>query len=153
VVDVLVNEMKYIRRKRGDRQFWPGLIASDNGLKQVQPMTAERTKDRNNGRRGTKPLPPTAKERMDAGRALRERVPRASHAEWSAPANRPDPISVMLQSDCRRLPELLPIRYGRMRQSPFAFFRGSAAVMAWDLSKTPVDSDRWQVAEREVILS
>lgn len=100
-------------------------------------MTAKRTKDRNTDRRGTKPLPPTAKERMDAGKALRERVPRASHAEWSAPANRPDPISVMLQSDRGRLPELLPIRYGRMRQSPFAFFRGSAAVMAWDLSKTP----------------
>jgi len=62
----------------------------------------------------------------------------ASHAEWTAPLARPDPIKVLQQSDRGRLPELLPIRYSRMRQSPFAFFRGSAAVMAWDLSKTPV---------------
>jgi uncharacterized protein (DUF2252 family) len=83
-------------------------------------------------------------QRRAAGRALREKVPRALHAEWHAPANRPDPIDVLKHSDRGRLPELLPIRYGRMRQSPFAFFRGSAAVMAWDLSKTPATGIRVQ---------
>ncbi|MFZ0963251.1 MAG: DUF2252 domain-containing protein [Terriglobia bacterium] len=75
---------------------------------------------------------------------MRQRVPRSSHSEWAAAANRPNPIEVLRDSDRGRLPELLPIRYGRMRQSPFAFFRGSAAVMAWDLSKTPATGIRVQ---------
>src|SRR5271156_1129257 len=82
-------------------------------------------------------LGPSIQVRMSGGKALREKVPRSSHADWVAPAGRPDPIEILKQSDKGRLPELLPIRYGRMQQSPFAFFRGSAAVMAWDLSKTP----------------
>src|SRR5262249_24796568 len=79
-----------------------------------------------------------------AGRAMTERFHRPSHAKWSPPAGRPDPIEVLQHSDRGRLPELLPIRYGRMRQSPFAFFRGSAALMAWDLSKTPATGIRVQ---------
>jgi hypothetical protein len=75
---------------------------------------------------------------MAAGKALRAKVPRTSHAEWKAPPNRRDPVDVLAQSDRGRLPKLLPIRYGRMRQSPFAFFRGSAALMAMDLAGTPV---------------
>jgi len=81
---------------------------------------------------------------MKSGKALREKISRASHAEWTAPPGRPDPIEVLRHSDRGRLPELLPIRYGRMQQSPFAFFRGSAAVMAWDLSKTPATGFRVQ---------
>jgi len=83
---------------------------------------------------------PSVAERMSAGKALRKKVPvpRSSHTEWAVAPNRPNPIEVLRESDRERLAELLPIRYGRMRQSPFAFFRGSAAVMAWDLSKTPV---------------
>jgi uncharacterized protein (DUF2252 family) len=73
---------------------------------------------------------------MSAGKALREKLPRKSHAEWTTPPSRPDPIALLQGFDRGRLPELLPIRYSRMRQSPFAFFRGSAAVMAWDLSRT-----------------
>jgi uncharacterized protein (DUF2252 family) len=80
---------------------------------------------------------PSVKERITAGKALREKVSRYSHREWTARSDRPDPIDVLRKSDRGRLPELLPIRYGRMWQSPFAFFRGSAAIMAWDLSKTP----------------
>jgi uncharacterized protein (DUF2252 family) len=87
---------------------------------------------------------PSVEARMSQGKALRERVPRTSHAEWAAPPGRPDVIEVLRHSDRGRLRELLPIRYGRMRQSPFAFFRGSAAVMAWDLSKTPVTGIRVQ---------
>src|SRR6516164_4761954 len=86
----------------------------------------------------------TLDERMTAGRKLRERLPRGSHAEWGPPANRPDPISILKRSDRGRLRELLPIRYGRMKQSPFAFYRGSAAVMAWDLSGTPTNGIRVQ---------
>ena len=81
---------------------------------------------------------------MRQGKALRERVSRTSHAEWAAPSGRPDVIKVLQHSDRGRVLELLPIRYGRMRQSPFAFFRGSAAVMAWDLSKTPATGIRVQ---------
>ena len=89
-------------------------------------------------------LGPTVKARMSQGKALRERVSRASHAEWATPSDRPDVVEVLQHSDRGRVPELLPIRYGRMRQSPFAFFRGSAAVMAWDLSKTPATGLRVQ---------
>ncbi len=82
-------------------------------------------------------LGPSAKERLAEGKALRERVPRASHAQWKPPPSRPDPIQLLKHADRGRLAELLPIRYGRMRQSPFAFFRGSAALMAADLAATP----------------
>src|SRR5208282_6429423 len=76
-------------------------------------------------------------ERLKAGRALRKKVSRKDHASWTAPANRPDPIKLLIESDTGRIPSLLPIRYGRMRQSPFAFLRGAAAVMAFDLAQTP----------------
>jgi uncharacterized protein (DUF2252 family) len=85
-----------------------------------------------------------AKDRFAAGKVLREKVPRPSHADWKPPANRPDPIKVLQHSDAGRLPELLAIRYGRMRKSPFAFYRGAAAIMAWDLSKTPTTGLRVQ---------
>jgi uncharacterized protein (DUF2252 family) len=82
-------------------------------------------------------LGPTIEERMAMGKSLREEVPRTSHAKWAPTANRPDPIELLKKSDRGRLPELLPIRYGRMRKSPFAFFRGAAALMAADLVPTP----------------
>jgi uncharacterized protein (DUF2252 family) len=87
---------------------------------------------------------PTVNERMTAGKALRQKVPRPSHGKWEVAAGRPDPIQLLTRADRGRLTELLPIRYGRMRQSPFAFFRGSAALMAWDLAKTPVTGIRVQ---------
>ena len=76
-------------------------------------------------------------ERLDAGKVLRERVPRAGHASWKPPAKRRDPIDVLEDSNRDRLPELVPIRYGRMLRSPFTFLRGSAGLMAYDLSTTP----------------
>jgi uncharacterized protein (DUF2252 family) len=87
---------------------------------------------------------PTARERAEEGKALRVRVPRGSHAEWKAPADRPDPIALLKQTDEGRVPELLPIRYGRMAASPFAFLRGAAAIMASDLAKTPATVIRVQ---------
>ncbi|GGJ02756.1 DUF2252 domain-containing protein [Neoroseomonas lacus] len=76
-------------------------------------------------------------ERVEAGKALRATISRSAHAAWKRPANRPDPIALLQASDEERLPELVPIRYGRMLQSPFAFYRGAAAVMASDLAQTP----------------
>jgi hypothetical protein len=80
----------------------------------------------------------TAAERRAAGRALREAVPRSAHADWTAGPDRRDPIEVLEGQAQTRVPELISIRYGRMAQSPFAFFRGAAAVMAMDLASTPV---------------
>jgi uncharacterized protein (DUF2252 family) len=77
------------------------------------------------------------KEKLAAGKALRKKVARSAHAKWKAPANRADPIALLKHADRGRLPELLPIRYARMKNSPFAFFRGADAVMAADLAGTP----------------
>ena len=107
-------------------------------------MTTHRGKIHSIPREGSAVLGPSIEERIRRGKALRESVPRNSLSKWTAPLNRPDPIEILRQSDRGRLPDLLPIRYGRMRQSPFAFFRGSAAVMAWDLSKTPATGIRVQ---------
>jgi len=76
-------------------------------------------------------------EQAEAGKALRDKVPRAQHGTWKKGENRPDPIDILHAADADRLPELVPIRYGRMLQSPFAFYRGAAGVMAADLAATP----------------
>ncbi|HKT20487.1 MAG TPA: DUF2252 domain-containing protein [Stellaceae bacterium] len=70
------------------------------------------------------------------GKALRVKIPRALHGEWK-PDRRADPVRILRTGDAGRLQDLIPIRYGRMLQSPFAFFRGAAAIMAADLAKTP----------------
>jgi len=86
---------------------------------------------------------PSVKERLVAGKALREKVPRTSHGQWKVPPNR-NPIELLKHTDQGRLANFLPIRYGRMRQSPFAFLRGAAALMASDLAATPVTGIRVQ---------
>jgi uncharacterized protein (DUF2252 family) len=90
-----------------------------------------------------KPIP-TAADRFGAGKARRAKVPRSSHAGWKAPARRPDPIAELEESNLGRMKDFIPIRYGRMLVSPFAFLRGSAAIMANDLSNTPVTGLRVQ---------
>ena len=82
--------------------------------------------------------PISSAERRQAGKALRDRVPRASHGSWVAAANRRDPVEVLEHSSQGRLRELVPIRYGRMLRDPFTFLRGSPALMAYDLAQTPV---------------
>lgn len=72
------------------------------------------------------------------GKALRRRVPRSAHAEFVADGGRPDPVAAVEESSRSRLPELMPIRVGRMAASPFAFLRGSAGLMAYDLARTPL---------------
>jgi uncharacterized protein (DUF2252 family) len=83
-------------------------------------------------------------DRRAAGRALRAQVPRSAHGEWTPPADRRDPLDVLEAQATTRVSELGPIRYQRMAASPFAFFRGAAAVMAADLASTPSTGIRVQ---------
>src|SRR5689334_19221537 len=69
------------------------------------------------------------------GKAARRLVPRSSHGEWEPPER--DPVAILGAQDGSRVPELVPLRYGRMLVSPFTFFRGAAALMAEDLAPTP----------------
>ena len=83
-------------------------------------------------------------ERRAAGKALRDAAPRAAQGGWKPAKDRRDPIELLHESNESRIPELIPIRFGRMSQSPFAFYRGSAAVMAADLASTPASGLRVQ---------
>src|ERR1700733_5955016 len=79
----------------------------------------------------------TVEERVKLGKEARARAPRSSQAEFSPATHRPDPVSLLERQATTRVPELLPIRYGRMLVSPFTFFRGAALIMASDLATTP----------------
>ncbi|MFC9388718.1 DUF2252 domain-containing protein [Streptomyces venezuelae] len=76
----------------------------------------------------------TPSERAARGKAARKRVSRSSHGRWIPSSQRPDPVDVLERQAVDRLPDLVPLRYGRMAVSPFAFLRGAAAVMAADLA-------------------
>src|SRR5271163_3445169 len=80
---------------------------------------------------------PMTDDRRAAGKRLRDTVPRDAHGAWRAHSGRTDPIGILRAADKTRQPELVPLRYGRMLQSPFTFYRGSAGVMAADLAQTP----------------
>jgi uncharacterized protein (DUF2252 family) len=86
----------------------------------------------------------TVDERVSMGKAARAQAPLESHAEWSPSPYRVDPITLLQEQAETRVPELVPIRYGRMMVSPFAFYRGAAYVMASDLASTPVSGLRVQ---------
>ena len=79
----------------------------------------------------------TRAERREQGKVARRAVPRSSHAEWTPPAGRADPVDVLQAQAATRVEDLVPIRYGRMLVSPFTFYRGAAMVMAQDLVATP----------------
>jgi hypothetical protein len=103
-------------------------------VKQAQKESARRT--------AAKPHPHavphlTPAERVARGKAERAEVRRSVHAEWTPPSNRRDPVALLEEQAESRLPELVPIRYGRMLTSAFAFFRGGAYLMAADLSVMP----------------
>jgi len=76
-------------------------------------------------------------ERTAAGKAARAATPRSSHAEWAPAADRPDPVELLEAQATTRVGQLVPLRYGRMLASPFAFYRGAAAVMAADVAGAP----------------
>jgi hypothetical protein len=76
-------------------------------------------------------------DRVAAGKALRNNVPREQHGQWNEIKGRRDTIDLLRESDSGRIQKLIPIRYGRMLSSPFEFYRGAAGVMAADLARTP----------------
>lgn len=87
----------------------------------------------------------TPQERAALGKAARAAVPRSSHAEFTPGPKRPDPLEIIGEQSATRLPELVPVRYGRMSESPFRFYRGAAAIMASDLAETPRTGFRTQL--------
>jgi uncharacterized protein (DUF2252 family) len=86
--------------------------------------------------------------RLDERRAIgvewRQKVPLGAQAEWAPPANRTDPLEILMAQGRERVPELLPVRYARMKADPFAFLRGAAAIMAADLAGNPTTGLRVQ---------
>ena len=80
---------------------------------------------------------PTMAERAARGKAARKLVPLSVHGEWQPSSDRPDPVSLLEEQGASRVPELVPIRYGRMLVSPFTFYRGAAYLMASDLASAP----------------
>lgn len=79
----------------------------------------------------------TREEKLLQGKEIRSKVSRADHADWKPKSSRPDPVDILIGSSKGRDENLLPIRYGRMLASPFAFYRGAASIMTLDLSATP----------------
>jgi len=76
-------------------------------------------------------------EALEYGKSLRNKTSRTSHGEWRPATNRPDPVEILIESSKGREAHLIPIRYGRMLKSPFAFYRGAAGIMAADLAAAP----------------
>ncbi|WP_406137146.1 DUF2252 domain-containing protein [Streptomyces anulatus] len=86
----------------------------------------------------------TPRERVERGKAARSDAPRSSHAEFRPSSKRPDPVEIIEKQSATRVPELVPIRYARMSEAPFRFYRGAAAIMAADLAETPRSGFRVQ---------
>jgi uncharacterized protein (DUF2252 family) len=80
---------------------------------------------------------PGVDERRARGKAARERTNTSSHTKWKPADDRPEPVALLVEQDAARVPELVPVRHGRMMVSPFTFYRGAAKIMASDLSGTP----------------
>ena len=100
-----------------------------------QPTTTPDRAPKRSG--GGKVVHFTPEERAARGKAARAEIPRKAHGEWEPSSQRPDPVDVLEEQAKTRVPELVPIRYGRMLVSPFAFYRGGAALMAGDLAEGP----------------
>ena len=123
------------------QQEHPPVVADDgNG----RPRSRSRT---GRGRSAAPTVIPhlTPSERAARGKAARAEVPRSSHAGFTPSTHRPDPVALLEEQAISRVPELVPIRYGRMLVSPFAFYRGAALIMAADLASTPSSGLRAQI--------
>ena len=83
-------------------------------------------------------------DRRDRGKILHEAIPHASHSKWVKPEGRPSPVDIIEKTHEGRIAELAPLRWGRMLISPFTFYRGTAAIMAYDLATTPATGVRVQ---------
>ena len=116
---------------------------NDGEVRAAKGRAAKKAR-REHKRRGVLDLPKAVEERLAEGRVERESVPLEAHGGWATPDRRPDPVGILEKQNATRVPELVPIRHGRMIVSPFTFFRGSAAIMAWDLSRTPTTGLRVQ---------
>ena len=81
--------------------------------------------------------PPNPEASRSAGRAVRSAVPRSAHASVELPTDRADPVDLLEEQGQTRVPELIPVRYGRMLVSPFTFYRGAAKIMTADLARSP----------------
>lgn len=114
--------MAIVKRHAEDRGVLRHLEAAVDDLGLLASFTAKR---------------PSMNERLAIGRAVRKQVPRAEHARFDKDPDRPDPIAILEQQNVARVQKLVPVRFARMLASPFAFLRGSAAVMAADLATTP----------------
>jgi hypothetical protein len=90
-------------------------------------------------------MPRTAAQRERRGKDERAAVPRRAHADWVPAPDRRDPVDILEEQGAARVPELVPIRYGRMLTSPFAFYRGAAAIFAADVATTPHTGIRAQL--------
>ena len=101
------------------------------------PQRADRPKQQRRQATASKTEQLTVAERAARGKAARAEVPRSVHAEWEPASNRRDPVEILEEQAQTRVPELVPIRYGRMLVSPFTFYRGAAALMAADLANGP----------------
>ncbi len=112
-----------------------GAAKSAGAAKRASPVVMMAQTGRHAAGAGTRVRAPS--ERRAQGKALREPVPRQSHAGWKASKGRRDPIDLLIEGNQGRIPELIPIRFGRMMQSPFTFYRGAAGIMAADLATTP----------------
>jgi len=121
--------------RRWRRRLPPRAIEEDSGAP-VQPAVLPRE--------GLLDMTLSIKDRREAGRALREKVPLEAHAEYDSRSSSRDPIAFLEAQAESRHDELIAVRYGRMAYSPFGFLRGAAAVMAFDLSSTPTTGMRVQ---------
>jgi len=114
---------------------------SSSSVPPTVPPTAGRDRSGSARARGNGSIPTvvhlTVAERVAHGKAARAEVPRSSHAEYAPPRRRADPVKLLEGQAKARVPELVPIRYGRMLVSPFTFYRGAALIMASDLAATP----------------
>jgi hypothetical protein len=110
------TQVKLIAQLEASREVWQQTSAPYNAEQYQEPPAVRRSK----------------------GASLRKLLPHAAHASWKPPTNRPSPVDIVVAGNAGRQPHLVPLRMARMSASPFAFLRGAAAVMAWDLSHTPV---------------
>src|SRR6185312_7813709 len=126
-------------------------VKAPEGVHRLPSITS--TMAKNKRLRGKTDKPPSLivkrqrsrEQQYTDGKAMRDICPRESHAEWKPPEHRTQPVEILEASNKGRLPDLVPVRYGRMIPSPFVFFRGAAAIMAADLAHTPATGIRVQV--------
>jgi uncharacterized protein (DUF2252 family) len=118
------------------------MAAAEDGAPTSPPrigraMAARKLPPATGARRGPRGLLLTLDERIARGKTARTDAPRSSHGRWSPAPGRPDPVGLLEEQATTRIPELVPVRHGRMLVSPFTFFRGAALIMAADLAPTP----------------